>query len=101
EGGGDGVRAGVEALAADGNRYARLAILGLDATAAVEASRTLGTANPAKDKEPIISNHTDYKKRGENFEHDDAGSLMNFSGMEDEMNNALKEHKDWQKDYDY
>ncbi len=101
EGGFAGLRDAVQSLAAQGNRYARLAILELESTAAVEASRILGNGNPAKDKEPIISNHTGYKKGGENFEHDDTGSLMNFSGVEDEMNNALKEHQDWQKDYDY
>ena len=55
-----------------------------------------------KDKKPVISNHTGYGYGGsENFEHDDTGSIMNYSGVEDEVNQALSDHEGWQEDYDY
>lgn len=50
----------------------------------------------------VVSNHTGYSHPGgENFEHDDNGSLMNYSGMEDEVYSALATHGDWQEGYDY
>lgn len=55
-----------------------------------------------KEKKPIVANHTGYPHEGsENFEHDDTGSMMNYSGVEDEFNNAQSEHEGWQEGYDY
>lgn len=55
-----------------------------------------------KDREPIASNHTGYGYKGsENFEHDDTGSRMNHSGVEDDVNNAIADHEGWEKGYDY
>lgn len=55
-----------------------------------------------KDRPPIVANHTGYGYKGsENFEHDDTGSIMNYSGVEDEMNNAKAEHEGWEPGYDY
>lgn len=53
------------------------------------------------DKGKFVSDHTGYGKGGENFEHDDTGSLMNYSGCVDDVGEALKEHEDWQEGYDY
>ena len=36
-----------------------------------------------------------------NYEHDDTGSSMNYSGVEDDILSALAEHDDWQVGYDY
>jgi hypothetical protein len=64
-----------------------------------------GAVNPVgsgKDREPIISNHTGYGYKGsENFEHDNTGSVMNYSGVEDEVNDATADHEGWQDGYDY
>jgi hypothetical protein len=55
-----------------------------------------------KDREPILSNHTVYGYKGsENFEHDDTGSIMNYSGVEDDVNNAIADHEGWEEGYDY
>lgn len=54
-----------------------------------------------KDKAPFVSNHTGYRPGGENYEHDDTGGKMNYSGVMDDVNEALKEHEDWQEGYDY
>lgn len=55
-----------------------------------------------KDREPILSNHTGYGYKGsENFEHDDTGSQMNYSGVEDDVNNAIADHEGWEEGYDY
>jgi hypothetical protein len=60
------------------------------------------TVPPKKEKMPIVSNHTGYHHEGsENFEHDDMGSSMNHSGVEDELNNAESMHDGWQEGYDY
>lgn len=60
------------------------------------------TVSPMMEKTPIVSNHTGYHHEGsENFEHDDTGSSMNNSGVEDELNNAESAHEDWQEGYDY
>ena len=54
------------------------------------------------DKSAVVSNHTGYGYRGsENFEHDDTGSQMNYSGVEDDVYTALSEHEDWEEGYDY
>lgn len=60
------------------------------------------TVCPMTEKSPVVSNHTGYSHEGsENFEHDDSGASMNYSGVEDEFNDAKSEHEGWQKDYDY
>jgi hypothetical protein len=59
-------------------------------------------AGSGKDRETIVSNHTGYGYKGsENFEHDDTGSQMNYSGVEDDVNNAIADHEGWEKGYDY
>lgn len=59
-----------------------------------------GIGRPS-DKEDYVADHTGYGEGGENFEHDDTGALMNYSGVQDETYNAIKEHEDWKKGYDY
>lgn len=55
-----------------------------------------------KDGVPIVSNHTGYNYEGsENFEHDNTASQMNYSGVEDDVNNAIADHEGWEKGYDY
>lgn len=50
----------------------------------------------------VVGNHTGYATEGsENFEHDDTGAQMNYSGMEDEMFSAEAEHDGWQEGYDF
>ena len=50
----------------------------------------------------VVGNRSGYEYKGsENFEHDDNGSLHNYSGVEDEMNSAEAEHEDWEEGYDY
>jgi hypothetical protein len=54
------------------------------------------------DEKLFISNHSGYGyKESANFEHDDTGSLMNFSGCVDDIYQAFIEHEDWQEGYDY
>ena len=49
-----------------------------------------------------VSNHTGYSHQGsENFEHDDTGSMMNYSGVYDDVINALIDHEGWIEGYDY
>ena len=63
---------------------------------------TNGKETPDKDKKPYISNHTGYGYKGsENFEHDDTGGAMNYSGVEDDVFNAFIEHEDWDEGYDF
>lgn len=64
----------------------------------IRANRGIGRPS---DKEDYVANHTGYGKGGENFEHDDTGSRMNYSGVHDETYNAIKEHEDWKEGYDY
>jgi hypothetical protein len=60
------------------------------------------TVCPTPEKIPVVSNHTGYGHEGsENFEHDESGASMNYSGVEDDLNDAESEHEGWQKDYDY
>ncbi|QFY88499.1 hypothetical protein D5125_02825 [Magnetovirga frankeli] len=55
-----------------------------------------------KDREPFISNHSGYDYEGsENFEHDDNGAIMNYSGVMDDVYNSIAEHEDWEDGYDY
>lgn len=50
----------------------------------------------------IVSNHTGYGYSGsENYEHDDTGSLMNYSGCYDEAMSAWAMQEDWEEGYDY
>lgn len=66
-----------------------------------EIMRTNQGLGSGKDKKPFVSDHTGYGEGGENFEHDDKGAEMNYSGVVDDVNEALKEHEDWQDGYDY
>ncbi len=54
-----------------------------------------------KESKEFVADHTGYGEGGENFEHDDTGSIMNFSGVVDDVVNAEKEHEGWQDGYDY
>lgn len=59
-------------------------------------------AGVGRDRIPYLSNHTGYGYRGsENFEHDDTGSQMNYSGVEDDVMNAFADHEGWEHGYDY
>lgn len=50
----------------------------------------------------VVGNHTGYDTPGsENYEHDETGSMMNYSGIEDEMFSAEAEHDGWQEGYDF
>lgn len=54
------------------------------------------------DEKQVVSNNTGYGYEGsENFEHDDTGCLMNYSGCADDMLTAMAEHEDWEEGYDY
>ncbi len=56
----------------------------------------------AQDRAPILSNHTGYGYKGsENFEHDDTGCTMNYSGVYDDVSNAVADHEGWEEGYDY
>lgn len=59
--------------------------------------------SPTKpDRRPIVSNHTGYLTKGsESWEHDDTGSLQNYSGCYDDMMDPIAEHEGWQEGYDY
>jgi hypothetical protein len=52
-------------------------------------------------RSPYVADHTGYGKGGENFEHDDTGSLMNYSGVHDDVYNSIADHEDWKEGYDY
>lgn len=50
----------------------------------------------------VIANHTRYHYEGsENYEHDDTGGLMNYSGVQDTIFSAEALHQDWESGYDY
>ena len=54
------------------------------------------------DRKNVISNFTQYDYEGsENFEHDNTGSWMNYSGVYDEVMSSFAEHEDWISGYDY
>jgi len=54
------------------------------------------------DKNQFLSNHSSYDYKGsENFEHDDNGSLMNYSGCYDQVMQAYVINEDWQEGYDF
>lgn len=45
-------------------------------------------------KKPLITKHTGYDyEGGENIEHDDNGTLMNYSGVVDIIYQAISEHE--------
>jgi len=54
-----------------------------------------------KGSTPIVSDHMGYGKGGESWEHDDTGSIQNYSGCYDDVLNAIAEHEGWQEGYDY
>ena len=55
-----------------------------------------------KERTPILSNHTVYQYKGsEGWEHDDTGSMQNYSGCCDDMMNPTAEHEGWEAGYDY
>lgn len=50
----------------------------------------------------VVANHTRYHHEGgENYEHDDTGSLMNYSGVQDTIFSAEALHQDWEPGFDY
>jgi hypothetical protein len=57
---------------------------------------------PCGEERPYVSNHSGYSHKGsENWEHDDTGCLMNYSAMDDMMNEPLRIHEGWESGYDY
>lgn len=57
---------------------------------------------PTDAEKSYLSNHTGYSRPGsENFEHDNTGSAMNYSGVEDDVMNAIAEHEGWQPGEDF
>ena len=53
-------------------------------------------------EQSVTSNHTGYGyDGGENHEHDDTGSLMNYSGVQDAIFSAEALHQDWEPGFDY
>ena len=59
--------------------------------------------NPLQHDNPlVVGNRSGYGYAGsENFEHDDTGDEMNYSGAEDEMFSAAAENDGWEEGYDY
>jgi hypothetical protein len=50
----------------------------------------------------FISNHSGYDYAGsENFEHDDTGGSMNYSGCYDQVMDAFVTNEGWLEGYDY
>ncbi|HBN8522162.1 hypothetical protein ACIUV2_25060 [Pseudomonas aeruginosa] len=50
----------------------------------------------------VVGKLTGYTSKGsDNFEHDDAASQMNYSGVEDDVFSAEAEHDGWQEGYDF
>ena len=57
---------------------------------------------PDESGQAYTSNHTGYDKPGShNWEHDDTGSAMNYSGVVDEFVNAQIENEGLEKGFDY
>ena len=55
-----------------------------------------------RERTPVLSNHTGYLQPGsESWEHDDTGSIQNFSGCYDDMIDPIAEHEGWLEGYDY
>ncbi|MBZ0330997.1 hypothetical protein KZO25_11790 [Halomonas sp. ANAO-440] len=67
------------------------------------------TARDTSDDHPVISegervigNHSGYPYSGsENFEHDDTGCILNYSGVEDIIFSSFAENNNWEEGYDY
>ena len=54
------------------------------------------------DENQFLSNHSSYEYEGsENFEHDDNGCLMNYSGCYDQIMHAFVMNENWEEGYDY
>lgn len=50
----------------------------------------------------VVLDHTGYNRSGSsNWEHDDTGAQMNYSGMADIALSAQAEEKGWEAGYDY
>ena len=50
----------------------------------------------------IVHNGTGYDSSdGANYEHDDTGGPMNYSGCYDMMMSPVSEHEGWTEGYDY
>jgi hypothetical protein len=50
----------------------------------------------------VIHNHTGYgQENSANWEHDDTGSLSNYSGCADIFDSASATHDGWTEGYDY
>lgn len=50
----------------------------------------------------VVANHSGYSNLGsENYEHDDTGSIHNYSGVEDDVFSAFAENEGWCEGYDY
>jgi hypothetical protein len=50
----------------------------------------------------VVGNLSGYGYSGsENYEHDDTGSIHNFSGVEDDVYSSISEHENWEEGYDY
>ena len=50
----------------------------------------------------VVLDHTGYNRSGSsNWEHDDTGGKMNYSGMADIALSAQAEEKGWEAGYDY
>lgn len=61
-----------------------------------------GKSSAIRDRKPFLANHSGYPYEGsENFEHDDTGSIHNFSGCLDEIVNAEADHNGLDAGYDY
>lgn len=51
---------------------------------------------------PVMEDHTGYNRgHSANWEHDNTGSQMNYSGMSDIMLGAMAENNGWEAGYDY
>lgn len=66
--------------------------------AIVRSNRGVGKPSTKND---YVADHTGYGKGGENFEHEGKGHIMNYSGVQDDIYNSIKEHEDWGEGYDY
>ena len=52
--------------------------------------------------ERVIGNHSGYLYAGsENFEHDDTGSIINYSDVEDMVFSSFAENEGWEVGYDF
>ena len=87
-------------LASEQHALARMALNDLELTQD-ESVRLNQIVAAARIPKSYVADHTGYGKGGENFEHDDTGSLMNYSGVHDDVFNAFGEHNDWEDGYDY